>query len=224
MKKYILFVFLFTFIIGGLQVQAQRKSTYERPKAYERPRRKVIDINDMPKNIIKVNFLSPIAATGSFFYERVLNEKMSAQLGVSFSRFSTGSIFPALFDDTRVKLRGYAITPEFRYYISSTEAPRGFFVAPFLRYRHSDADATIKRDNGQVIEASAAFSTIGAGVMLGGQWVFGRHVSLETFIGPSLNARYTKVKTAEVEEKDFPIPNLFGPLGLRAGFTIGFAF
>jgi hypothetical protein len=217
MRKVIHFLLLFTLLCAGLQVQAQQK---RRP--YEPPRRKVIDI-DIPQNIIKVNFLSPFAATGSFFYERVINEQMSLQLGLSYTSISTGRIIPALFGDTRVRLKGYAITPEFRYYLSSTEAPRGFFVAPFIRYRHSDAFARIQRD-GRTIEADADLSTLGAGIMIGGQWIFGKHISMDMFMGPSLNARFTKVRTPEVEERDFPIPNLFGPFGFRAGITIGVAF
>lgn len=219
MKNIIFLSFILAFTFSVCQAQVKRNGSYER-----RPTKRVIDIDHMPKNIIKVNYLSPLAATGSFFYERVINEKMSAQLGFSFSRLSTGSIIPALFGDTRVKLKGYAITPEFRYYLSSTEAPRGFFIGPFLRYRHSDATATIKRDNAEPIQADANFTTIGAGMVIGGQWVFGKHISFDAFIGPSLNARYTKISTPEVEEKDFPVPNIFGPLGLRAGVTVGFAF
>lgn len=223
MKKYILLGLILAFTLSICEAQVRRKPSYDRRPAY-RNNKRVIDIDDMPKNIIKVNYLSPFAATGSFFYERVINEKMSAQLGFSYSKFSTGSIIPALFGDTRVKLQGYAITPEFRYYLSSTEAPRGFFIGPFLRYRHSDAQANIKRENAEPIQADADFTTIGAGMLVGGQWVFGKHFSMDIFMGPSLNARYTKVTTPEVEESEFPVPNIFGPFGFRAGVTIGFAF
>ena len=38
-------------------------------------------------NNFKVNIFSPIVKTGSFFFERKLNEKSSAQLGAGFTAY-----------------------------------------------------------------------------------------------------------------------------------------
>ncbi len=210
MTKHILLSLLIIFTLITYSAQAQQK------KAPIRTKSQVLDINDMPQNVIKINIPSLAVGTGSFFYERAINEQMSLQLGVSYTNISNETIL-------NVRYKGFAITPEFRYYFSSVEAPRGFYVAPFARYRRSDLTGEIKRD-GQDFPANAKLSAYGAGVMIGGQWIAGKHVSLEAFVGPSLNARSINVTTPNVTEKEFPIPNILGVLGLRAGITVGFAF
>ena len=55
-----------------------------------------------------------------------LNEDMSFQLGFFYSKYQP--------PDTETILTGYGITPEFRYYLSDTPAPNGFYLAPNFRY------------------------------------------------------------------------------------------
>ncbi len=210
MTKHILYSLLLIFTLSAYTVQAQQKRTPIRTKT------QVLDINDMPKNVLKLNILSLAVGTGSFFYERVLNEKMSLQLGASYTNIKNETILD-------VRYKGFTITPEFRYYLSSVEAPRGFYVAPFARYRRSDVTGTVNR-NDQEIPANAKLSAYGAGVMIGGQWIAAKRISLEAFVGPSLNARSIKVTTPNVTEKEFPVPNILGVFGLRAGVTVGIAF
>jgi hypothetical protein len=178
-------------------------------------RQRVLDIDDLPKNVIKLNVLSLAVGTASVFYERVLNEQMSLQLGISYTNISSDRLL-------NVRYRGYAITPEFRYYLTSSEAPRGFFVAPFARYRNADVTGSINRD-GRQIPATGKISSYGAGVMIGGQ-IVGKRISADAFVGPSLNGRSIKVTSADVTERELPIPNILGAFGLRAGITVGFAF
>lgn len=191
-------------------------STVEAQQRKPASRTRVLDIDDMPKNVIKLNILSLAVGTVSGFYERVINEQMSFQLGASYTNISSDWILD-------VRYKGYTITPEFRYYLSSTEAPRGFYAAPFVRYRRSDVTGNITRD-GREIPANGKISAYGAGLMVGGQWIIGRHFSLDAFVGPSLNARSIKVTTPDVTEKEFPVPNILGVFGLRAGITVGVAF
>jgi hypothetical protein len=204
---FLLFILLLTFPAICVQAQERKPASTKKPK--------VLDVDEMPQNIIKLNIPSLAVGTASLFYERVLNEQMSLQLGASYTSIKSDWLL-------NVRYRGYAITPEFRYYFSSTEAPRGFFVAPFARYRYSDVTGNINRD-GQQLPANAKISAYGAGVMIGGQ-IVGRHLSVDAFIGPSLNARSVKVATPNVTEKEFPVPNILGIFGLRAGITVGIAF
>jgi len=76
-------------------------------------------------NFIKANLFSPLVRSGSFFYEKVLNDDMSGQLGFFFTKVGAG--------DT--KFSGFGITPEFRYYLSESAAPKGIFLAPYIRYQ-----------------------------------------------------------------------------------------
>lgn len=165
------------------------------------------DTSAGPKNLIKVNLLSPVVRTGSFFYERLLNEKSSLQLGL----FYTGASFAGTL------FRGIGITPEYRFYLSENkQAPAGFFVAPFVRYQNlnlSDKDdSTIQ----------AVYSSFGGGVCVGNQWVFKNQVSLELFAGPSFNGTSFTGKNGATRDNFF-LTN-FGYFSFRFGLALGFAF
>ena len=69
-------------------------------------------------NVFKINIISPVVRTASVFYERALNDQSSLQLGFFYSGYSG--------NDT--KFRGFGITPEYRFYLSETPAPAGFFL------------------------------------------------------------------------------------------------
>ena len=157
------------------------------------------------KNIIKANLLSPIVRSGSFFYERVVNDKSSVQLGFYYTGWSI--------DNT--KIRGIGITPEYRFYVSNQKsAPQGFFVAPFLRYQNLELSSG--SDKGTL-------TSFGGGVVIGGQWIFSDVISLDIFGGPNYNARNFKAATNGVTEDDFTLTG-FGNFGFRFGVTVGIAF
>jgi hypothetical protein len=159
------------------------------------------------KNLIKVNLLSPIVRTGSFFYERVINEKSSAQLGFFYTGWSSSG----------TQIRGYGITPEYRFYVSNKkQSPQGFFVAPFLRHQ----SLNLSLDSGA---EKATLSSFGGGLMIGGQWLFSDVISLDVFGGPNYNARSFKATTNGTTEEDFTLTG-FGNFGFRFGVSIGFAF
>ncbi len=165
-------------------------------------------------NVIKINPLSLVAATGSFAYERVINEQMSGQLGFLFTRYS-GRITGGR------ALSGFAITPEFRYYLTGA-APQGFFVAPFLRYRRTslEGDVTVQ---GRTFDGTLQINNLGGGVLVGGQFVLGERVSFEGFIGPTVTGRSYQF-TEGTTETDYDVPNFFSPVWFRTGITIGFLF
>lgn len=163
------------------------------------------------QNVIKANLFSVIIKTGSFFYERALDDTKSLQLGFYYTGFSVG--------DT--KFRGFGITPEFRFY-PGEEAPSGFYLAPFLRYQSLSLSADYYDDvTGQLEEGSATLSTFGGGLLIGNQWLFGDVVALDMFIGPAYNTGSLKVKDGN--ESNFEIGGFSG-FGVRFGLTIGVAF
>ncbi len=159
------------------------------------------------KNLFKVSLLSPIVRTGSVFYERVITEKSSVQLGFFYTGFSIA--------DTRV--RGFGITPEYRFYVSAKNgAPTGFYVGPYLRYQNLEfsIDANTRE--------KARLSAFGGGLVVGGQWVFSDIISLDIFGGPNYNARNVTYEGGATENS-FNFTG-FGNFGLRAGITLGIAF
>ncbi len=200
-------VFVFTLFQAAAQAQVRRSPQPTRPRTAD-------SYDNSYGNIIKINPLSLFAATGSFAYERVISEQMSGQLGVQFTRYSgwvTGGR----------PLRGYAITPEFRYYFTDV-APKGFYVAPFLRYRHTSLEGEIALQ-GRQFEGTVEISNFGGGVLIGGQFILGERVSLEGFFGPTVTGRSYKF-TEGTTESDYDIPNFFSPIWVRTGVTVGCLF
>lgn len=155
------------------------------------------------QNVIKINILSPIVKTFNIQYERAINANSSVQLGFFYTGFSAG--------DT--KFSGFGITPEYRFYLSESEAPEGVYLAPFFRYQ----SFKIKDD---VTVSEADFSAVGGGVIIGKQWIFKEKVALDIFLGPS----YSSGKVELTSGSDSFDTDAFDGFGLRTGICLGFKF
>lgn len=162
------------------------------------------------KNVFKVNLLSPIVGSYNFFYERALGSKTSLQLGGGFINLTSSG----------TGLTGFSVTPEFRFYPSG-KSPKGFYLAPFGRYN----SLSLKVTDGSGIEGKATLTSIGAGLSIGNQWIFGDIVSLDLFAGPVFNASSNvTVETSGFTEDSFSTGNFSGGVGFRFGLTLGVAF
>jgi len=158
------------------------------------------------QNVIKVNLFSPIVKSGSFFFERVVSPKSSAQLGVGFTAYNQ--------DD--VKIKGIFLTPEYRFYLTETmSAPTGFYVGPFLRYQNLKIE-----DVSSGSTDKATLSTFGGGLVVGRQWIFSNVIALDVFAGPSYNSGNVKITSGS----DVDVPGAFNGFGARVGVTLGVAF
>ncbi|MQY80420.1 MAG: DUF3575 domain-containing protein [Bacteroidetes bacterium] len=157
-------------------------------------------------NVLKVNLFSPLIKSGSFFYERVLNDDMSAQLGFFFMSWTPGS------SDT--KFGGFGVTPEFRYYLSESSAPKGIFIAPFVRYQKFSLEV-------ESVNSEADLTVFGGGLLVGAQTLLKDLITIEAFIGPSYGFGSIDVKAGDESDFDF---ETFDGFGARGGITIGIAF
>ncbi|MCB2378383.1 DUF3575 domain-containing protein [Hymenobacter sp. BT635] len=169
-------------------------------------------------NVVKVNIISPLVKTGSFFFEHKLNDNSSVQLGALVTSWKI--------EDTRFS--GFAITPEYRFYLSEKNpAPNGFYVGPFLRYQNLTVTDkfTYGDTNGsmQTEEVEAKLNTIGGGVVVGRQWIFKERFALDIFLGPSYNTGDLKVQTTGTDPETFDADTFLG-FGIRTGITFGIAF
>lgn len=152
---------------------------------------------------VKLNLFSPIARTASGFVEQKVSESSTVQLGFYYTGFSGSDL----------KLRGFGITPEYRYYVGKKEAMNGFYVGSFLRYQQFKLSD--KEDN------AGKLSTYGGGFLIGNQWIFSKKVILDAFIGPSYNHGDVKVTSGQNE---FDLPGGVNSFGVRTGVSIGIAF
>jgi hypothetical protein len=156
-----------------------------------------------PKNLIKINLLSPLVRTGSFFFERAMTDEISLQLGFFYTGASIGE----------TKFRGFGLTPELRYYLSEKyPAPRGVFIAPFARYQNF----TLTDD----LDNEGTYSSFGGGLLVGTQTMFKNKISLDVWAGPAYSSGKTKVTDGE---DTFDLGSFDG-FGVRFGVTVGFGF
>ena len=164
----------------------------------------------------KVNLLSPLVRTGSFFYEQQLGAKSSLQLGALVTSWSPGA---------DVKLSGFAFTPEYRRYFSGSEqALNGFYVAPFLRYQKLALRMSMTDDTETTYTGKVSLQTLGAGLVVGHQWLYGGRVTLDTFLGPSYNHNVARFSTGDAQAIDQADAGSFSGFSLRTGITLGVAF
>jgi Protein of unknown function (DUF3575) len=155
------------------------------------------------QNVLKINILSPVVKTLNIQYERGLSASSSFQLGFFYTGYSAG--------DT--KFSGFGITPEYRFYLSDTEAPAGVYVAPFVRYTNFKLEE-------DVTSSEADFTAVGGGIILGKQWVFKEKVTLDLFIGPI----YSSGKVDVTSGTDSFDTDAFDGFGVRTGICFGFKF
>ena len=153
-------------------------------------------------NVLKNNILSPIASTLNLQYERKISGNSSFQLGFYYAGFSIEN----------TKFSGIGITPEYRFYLSDTEAPQGVYLAPFVRYQ--DFTVANGTDKGTI-------TTMGGGLIFGKQWLFKEKIALDIFLGPKYSSRSVSVTSGT---DSFDTGSGLSGFGLRAGVCFGFAF
>ena len=164
-----------------------------------------LSVHAQKMNAIKTNLFSPILRTGHILYERVINEDMSIQLGFFYTGYTD--------KDTDVSLKGWGITPEFRYYLSEgTSAPDGWYLAPSFRYQTFTVE-----DND--LDESGTLTSYGFAMNFGKQMLLKDIIIVDVFIGPSYNFRNLDAEG----DIDTPVSEANG-FGIRIGLVIGIAF
>jgi hypothetical protein len=156
-----------------------------------------------PSQLIKINILSPIVRTLYLTYEKTVGKDKSFAIGAAYTGYSTSG----------TSFSGFSITPEYRFYLSNTDAPEGVFVAPCLRYQNY----TLSDDVGD----KGTLSTFGGGLIIGKQWIFKSKFALETFIGPIYNSGSVSVTTNSGGSLATGGTDGFG---LRLGLNFGIGF
>ncbi len=142
-------------------------------------------------NVVKWNLMGLFLGNVSLQYERTLNEHSAVALGFGFLP-SRG--LPTIITDEDstgdlklLSISGFSITPEYRYYFSG-KAPKGFYMAPYIRYSKYSIDklgvsynsSTTGLDERIFVDGSFKATTLG--LMFGSQWLLGEHMTLDWWI------------------------------------------
>lgn len=184
-------------------------------------------------NIIKYNLSGLAVKYQAIQFERVISPKQSFALTVGFSPSNS---LP--FKDRLIELYGndaqartaikstsfekFTLTTEYRLFLSG-KAPRGFYLAPFVRYskmtmsqNYSFLDSDNTTHNPLI---SGSFTGFGGGVLAGAQWDIGKSVVVDLWLaGPfigSQKASFTGINDkaiintagleADIEAVDIPL-------------------
>ncbi|MEM7372447.1 MAG: DUF3575 domain-containing protein [Bacteroidota bacterium] len=211
------------------------------------------------ENLVKINPLGLAGRSLTLGYERVLQERQSLAVTLNISLGLPGAtaslIEDALssegIDDGSIGLSGFVLTPQYRFYSAKNGAPKGFYVAPYLRYSSRTLAFGGQFDRIPT-DVSFRLSGIGVGLQLGAQWIIGDKVSIDWyFLGlganyNTLTATYISANASEIEGDiraeltDLPIigngitteiqgnelkarARAILP-GFRSGISLGFAF
>ncbi|MDX2302175.1 MAG: DUF3575 domain-containing protein [Microscillaceae bacterium] len=158
-----------------------------------------------PRNILKLNVLSPIVRSVSMSAEHLVSPTNSLQLGVFYTAYQSKS----------TDFRGFGITPEYRLYLDKYESPAGFFVNSFFRYQNLKLSSSELSDKTRLM-------TYGLGAGLGGQWVFGHKIpfTLEIYGGSIYDIPFYQNKN----QQDTTDDDVFTGFNPRFGVNFGVAF
>ena len=160
-------------------------------------------------NAVKIDVFSWFAGVGVLKYERVFSENISAQLG-----FFYAWDYP-IYDSEVYNATGFAITPEFRYYLSNKNpAPRGIYLAPNYRYQKLETENLEENSEATVITNSIAIN-------LGYQLVLKDLFLVEAWAGLAYNFRNVTDETVPGASIGPSTEDEFGP---RIGVSIGLVF
>lgn len=163
-------------------------------------------VNAQKMNALKTDLFSVILRTGVLKYERAFTEDISGQVGFFYTGYSPR--------DSESTLKGWGITPEFRYYLSSTPAPNGTYLAPNFRYMSLKVTDPVENAEGTLTSYSFAIN-------LGKQVVLKDVIAIDAWVGPLYAFRSV---SASAEGADTgPLPEVNG-FGIRLGIAIGIVF
>jgi hypothetical protein len=144
-------------------------------------------------NIIKLNLSSLVFKNFAVQYERILGNHISVACQVRLMPQSAQRYNEFVNDlsdaDSNLilnkwKVSSFAVTPEFRYY--PRHAGKGFYLAPYLRYRTFSMDVPASYydsdDTLQSLSLKGKSTTLIGGLMIGSQFRLGNSVTLDWFI------------------------------------------
>lgn len=197
----------------------------------------MVSVTYAQKNNFKVNLVPAVWGEIRLGYERVLGENQSFQL--NFGMMVPHELPTFIYDEADVedyggtadlqnKISGFSVSGEYRFYTSSSkDAPRGFYVAPFLKYNKYKIEtsagfgyeATVEEylDLTPEQQETATFNGLGydldvtgnfdaelrqmgLGLMIGYQWLIADRISIDwTFFGLGVDSYLFEVDISTEE-------------------------
>jgi hypothetical protein len=225
MKKMITCA-LFMGIFAASQAQGNdslRKYDPEMDVLEEAPT-ETMTLVDYKSNIAKLNVTSLLFKNVSLQYERILTKRMSVALGLRIMPKSSlpfsNAIENSIGNDDEETLKliqdmrigGFAITPEFRYYVGKGYG-KGFYLAPYVRYQKFTIESsylfTDENNEMQAIDFKGDYNNFGIGLMIGSQFKLAKNITLDWWIiGPQYGSNNMNIAGSGFQLSDEDVKTL----------------
>lgn len=179
-----------------------------------------VGVAQAQSNIVKLNAASLGVQTASVFFEHRTAVDRSINMGLFVANYNIKDEQSGTTSSTR-QFQGFGLTGEYRFY-SGTDALRGVFLGPYLRFQHFNLKETSIFNGNLPQEDKATLTTFGGGVVLGWQGIIADRLSIEPFLGVGYAAG--NVVNTHGNSSAFNFQNGLRGLELRPGLSIGFAF
>lgn len=200
--------------ISGFTVDDDIDYMKKRRKKRRKSSRRGSDV----QNVIKLNPLGFIWGN-LLFYERVLSENITVQLGLGYYGNKTEAVFFGM--GTEYKYTGINVSPSVRYYFQG-EAPMGFYGGAGLNYLNRNEKVTYFQTGLDDEVYNNKITGFGGGLVFGYQWLFGS-ITLDLNGG----AAYTSYNYKY--DPDYAASGVTGGIAFSGilpafGASVGFAF
>lgn len=205
MKKYFLAIIASVFIINANAQQVERKVSKRKVKEYV-----------YPSNIIKLNLTGLIFKTVGIQYEYKLANNLSLGLGVTYRPKSNFLLYESYGQNpttygmsletgymfSTANYGRFAFTPELRYYFKK-KAPKGLYLAPFLKYQRESTAFDFKYTESNTIVSTNKIgkglltdTRMGVGLLFGYQVVKTNKLAIDFwFLGPWFGQSTSKLNS-----------------------------
>lgn len=201
-----LYFTVFIGLISTSHAQEMRHAVQPGLVDFDRPgQRTSITPGDYDRNVAKINLLALPLRNFSLQYERIVARKISVAAGLAMvprGSFPLLGSFESLIDDEEtfaqlkdIQVGSTAITIEPRFYFGKHDGPRGFYIAPYLRYstyylgfKEFEYTVELENESGSSYEETRSLALSGrvngftGGVLFGAQWRIARRFYLDWWI------------------------------------------
>lgn len=193
-------------------------------------------------NIVKLNIPSLVFKNFYICYERTIEENRSVVLGLSYMPerkppflylLSDENIYKDIPDNpfVNLKMNGFSITPEYRFYTTAHGMLRWFYLAPYLRYTNYwlKSDYIYEDDNKKQTDfyLKGRLTNISGGLMVGSHWSHKNFISVDWWmmgigimssnLSLDISAEDLKENLSEIVEEEYT--DYLGDFGKKAKYT-----
>jgi hypothetical protein len=214
--KYLLIVVL-AILIAGSAAEAQQATTTTAKDFKFSVKTNPLSALGGP---LVVMWIVPITAEYKVIFEAQTLKKQSIQVGLGY--LGTSPLIKAMSDlggDTAIVSRGFRGQLWYKFFLTSDDAPAGFYIGPHVSY------ATAKVKNNQIADEYIKASKLNVNVVLGYQVISKGGFALDVFTGLGLKNKTFSTSDASMDKTlgDLEMTNKT-TIGVPLGFSFGYAF